>query len=236
LVKRVLWLLLVLGLAGQVDVGTFASFTAVTGNGASFATGSLVLTNKRNNATACASTSAAVTDVNDTNCDVLFTLLAQDGGSSNVRVTIKNEGSVDASSLTLHWANGTSPCVTVDEPTEQYHGTGDLCGILRLQVQEYPSAATQSGNDRGLDPVTGESSACWFGGGAGTDTCSFNNSQVMSTFSAYTGVGGDSIDMGPIAAGDTRYYRIYINVPAGKLTNAMQGRMVDFGFTWTAVS
>jgi hypothetical protein len=124
--------------------------------------------------------------------------------------------------------------VSVDEPGELFHGTGDLCGIMRLQVQEYPTAATQSGNDRGLDPISGLSSVCWYGKNAGTDSCGYANTENLAAFSLLDGTGGNVLDMGPIAAGATRYYRIYLNVPAGKLTNAMQGRRVDFGFTWAA--
>ena len=232
--KHLLVALIITGMAGFVDQGTFATFSAATANGASFSTGTLVLSNRKNNATACMSTNAGSTDVNATDCDVLINVVASDGGTSNARVTIVNEGSVDSSSLQLRWADGPVPCTTVDEPTEQYHGTGDLCGIMRLQVQEYPTLATQTGNTRGLDPISGLSSHCWFGGGAGTDTCSYNNNQDMAAFSAYDGVGGNVIDMGPIAAGATRWYRIYLSVSAGQLTNAMQGRRVDFGFTWTA--
>jgi hypothetical protein len=233
-VRRALVCLLVAGLASVSQPGTFASFTATTANGASFSTGSLVLSNTRHGGTACFSTGSGTTDANQADCDVLFHLVVQDGGSSNVRLQVTNEGSVDAGSLALAWAGGTTPCTTIDEPTELYHGTGDLCGLLRLQVQEYPTAATQAGNDRGLDPVSGESSACWFGGGAGTTTCSFDTHEDMAAFSLLSGEGGQSIDLGPIAAGDTRWFRIYVNVQAGKLTNAMQGRRVDFGFRWTA--
>lgn len=205
---------------------TFASFTATVVNGASFSTGSLVLSNQRANATACLSTSGGTTDVNTNDCDALFTLLLQDGGSSNVQITVTNEGSVDASALTLHWSDGTTPCTTVDDTSSLYHGTGDLCGIMRLQVQEYPSDADQNSNTR-------TNGSCWFGGGAGTNACSFNNSQDLAAFSLLDGDGGDVIDMGPIAAGATRWYRVYLNVAAGQLTNAMMGRLVDFGFTWS---
>jgi hypothetical protein len=234
-VKHLLVALIITGMAGFVDQGTFATFSASTANGASFSTGTLVLSNRKNNATACMSTNAGSTDVNASDCDVLINVLASDGGTSNARVTITNEGSVDADSLQLRWADGPTPCTTVDEPSEQYHGTGDLCGVMRLQIQEYPTAATQTGNDRGLDPVSGLSSYCWFGKNAGTDTCGYDNTQHMGAFSLFDGVGGNVIDMGPIASGQTRWFRIYLNVPAGKLTNAMQGRRVDFGFTWTAV-
>lgn len=205
---------------------TFASFTATVANGASFNTGSLVLSNQRANATACLSTGGGTTDTNANDCDALFTLVLQDGGSSNVQITVTNEGSIDASALTLHWADGTTPCTTVDDLAWNYHGTGDLCGIMRLQVQEYPSDADQNSNIR-------TNGTCWFGGGAGTNACSFSNSQDLAAFSLLDGDGGDVIDMGPLAAGATRWYRVYLNVPAGQLTNAMMGRLVEFGFTWS---
>lgn len=226
--RQLLIALLLAGLASMGEQGTFASFSAVTANGASFRTGSLVLSNKKNKATACLSTNAGSTDVNANDCDVLFNLLAQDGGTSNVRITVANEGSLDASSLRLYWSNGAAPCATVDEPSETYHGTGDLCGTMRLQVQEYPDATAQSGNDR-------TNGYCWYGGNQGTNACTNNNNKDLAAFSLLDGTGANAIDMGAIASGATRYYRIYVNVPAGQLTNAMQGRRVDFGFTWKAV-
>jgi hypothetical protein len=223
--RRLLVALLVSGLMSS-QPGTFASFTAAVANGASFNTGSLVLSNQRGNATACLSTGAGTTDANTNDCDTLFTLVLQDGGSANVQLTVANAGSIDASSLTLHWSDGTTPCATTDDPAALYHGTGDLCGIIRLQVQEYPSDADQNSNTR-------TNGTCWFGGGAGTNACSFNNSQDLAAFSLLDGDGGDVIDMGSFAAGATRWFRVYLNVPAGQLTNAMMGRLVEFGFTWS---
>lgn len=224
--RALLLALLAVGVAGLDQGGTFASFTATTANGASFQTGALVLGNQRGNATVCLSTAGGTTDVNANDCAALFTLLAQDGGSSNVQLTLTNEGDVDASSLTLHWADGAVPCTTIDDPASLFHGTGDLCGIMRLQVQEYPSDAAQNGNDR-------TAGACWFGGGAGTASCSYSNSQDLALFSALDGSGSGVIDLGPFAAGATRWFRVYLSVPAGQLTNAMMGRRVDFGFTWS---
>lgn len=224
--RRFLVALLALGMVGLESPGTFASFTAVTANGASFQTGALVLGNQRANATVCLSTAGGATDVNANDCAALFTLPAQDGGTSNVQLTLTNEGNVDASNLTLHWADGTARCATVDDPATPFHGTGDLCGVMRLQVQEYPDDTAQNGNDR-------TSGTCWFGGGAGTNACSYNNNQDLLAFSALDGTAGNVIDLGPFPAGATRWFRVYLNVPAGQLTNAMQGRRVDFGFTWS---
>ena len=231
--RRMLVVLLLSGVLGLDHTGTFASFTADTANGASFQTGALVLSNQRNTATACLSTAGGSTDVNANDCDALFTLAAQDGGTSNVQITVTNEGDLGASSLKLYWTGGNTPCVTVSDPAALYSGDGDLCGTMRLQVQEYPTDATQNGNDRGLDPVSGLPSHCWFGGNAGTDTCANNNNQDLAAFSLLNGTPPDVIDMGPIAAGQTRWYRVYLNVPAGQLTNAMMGRLVEWGFTWS---
>jgi predicted ribosomally synthesized peptide with SipW-like signal peptide len=221
-------MLLAIGLMSAGPVGTFASFSATVANGASFNTGSMVLSNLKGNNTAntCFSTAGGATDVNANDCDALFTLTAQDGGTSNVQITVTNEGTVDASSLTLHWADGETPCTTVDAPAEKFHGSGDLCGVIRLQVQEYPSDLEQNDNDR-------TNGHCWFGGSAGTASCTNNNNQDLAAFSLLDGTGGDVIDLGPLAAGETRWYRVYLNVPAGQLTNAMMGRMVEWGFTWS---
>jgi hypothetical protein len=240
LVRNLLYALLIAGLSGIISSpGTFSTFAATTDNMAEFATGTLVLSNQKNTATACLSTggtSATLTDGNAADCDIFFNLLAQKSLSQNMKVTIMNTGSVDASSLQLTWAGGTTPCTTVDAANEGFNGTGDLCGAMRLQVMEYPSHDTQFGNDRGLDPLTGLSSHCWFGGNAGTDACAYNNGQDLAAFDFYDGTDGAHVlDLGPIAAGATRWFRLYANIPAGQFTNALMGRQVDFGFRWTAV-
>ena len=219
-------LALVIGALSLNVGGTFASFSAETANDSTVSTGSLVLGDKVGTGTTCLSTGGGSADVNaNLACDALFTLTLQDGGSSNVKLTLTNDGTIDASSLELYWAGGTTPCTTIDEPSEQYHGTGDLCPKMRLEVQEYPSAAAQSSNDR-------TSGSCWFGGGVGTNACSFTNSQNLSLFSSLDGSAANTIDLGAFTAGTTRWFRVYLNVAAGQLTNSLMGRRVDFGFTW----
>src|SRR5437879_580300 len=117
--RRFLVLGLVVGAMSFNTGGTFASFTAAATNDGAFDTGSLVLTNKVGTATACLSTSGGTTDSNDNGaCDALFNLTLQDGGTSNVKLTLTNDGTIDSSSLQLHWAGGTTPCATADEPSE----------------------------------------------------------------------------------------------------------------------
>lgn len=224
--RRLLVMLLLTGVLGLDQPGTFASFGSSTTNGSTFATGTLVLSNKRNNAAACFSNAGGATDTNANDCAAIFTLPLQDGGASNARITVANDGSLDASSLQLHWTGGETPCVTTDDPSTPYHGGGDLCDWLRLQIQEYPDATAQTGNDR-------TNGYCWFGGNAGTNACSYNNNQDLAAFSLLDGTPPDVIDMGPIASGATRYFRVYIQLPLAQVTNDLMGRLVEFGFTWS---
>src|SRR3954463_2611682 len=80
--------------------GTFASFSASTTNAGTFATGSLVLSDKKDAASACFSTNGGSTDTNANTCDQAFSLAVQKPGQSGTaNITLKNEGSIDGSSL-----------------------------------------------------------------------------------------------------------------------------------------
>ena len=102
---------------------SFASFNAQTTNpNNTFATGTLVMSNKVNSGTACLSTAGGNTNTNaNANCDTLFNLtVKKPGDSGTANVTLKDEGSVDATSLKT-FATG---CTDGDATSQSYHGTG----------------------------------------------------------------------------------------------------------------
>src|SRR4051812_22071811 len=79
--KRRLPRMLVVGvgalLLATAGFGTFASFSASTSNSSTFATGTLVLSDKVGTATTCFSTGSDTnTDVNDHACDAFFSTSA----------------------------------------------------------------------------------------------------------------------------------------------------------------
>jgi hypothetical protein len=205
------------GVATAVGAGTFASFTASTSNAAStFQTGTLVLSNQKNTATACLSTGGGTTDTNaNAACDQPFAVtLAKPGDSANVDITLVNSGSINATALTAY---ATSACVNSNSGT--YNGTGDLCAQMQMYVQEYTSAANRTANT-----TTGGN--CWYGGGTAT-ACAFSATKTVGGFPLV----GSAVALGAMNTGATRYLRVYLSFPS-TADNTFQGRLATFGMTW----
>lgn len=206
------------GAATAVGAGTFASFSASTTNADStFETGTLVLSNQKDTATACLSTGGGTTDANANGaCDELLAATVQKpGDQAFVDVTLKNEGSIDAAALTAH---RNADCVNGDG-AGSFHGTGLLCSGLELYVQEYTSAA-----NRTADTTTG--GTCHYGGGT-TEACAFDAADTVGAFPASVA----AIGMGDLDAGSSRFFRVSVRIPSSA-GNEFQGRLATFGFTW----
>jgi predicted ribosomally synthesized peptide with SipW-like signal peptide len=207
------------GAATAIGAGTFASFSASTTNGSNtFATGTLVLSNQKNTATACLSTGAGTTTDSNANgaCDSLFsTTLAKPGDSGFVDVTLKNEGSINGATLTAY---KNAACTNANSGT--YNGTGDLCANLQVYVQEYTSAANRTAN-------TTTGGTCVYGGGTAS-ACAFDATKTLGAFPA----SGTPLTLsGGLNAGASRYLRVYVQFPT-TADNTYQGRQASFGFTW----
>jgi spore coat-associated protein N len=205
------------GAATAVGAGTFASFSASTTNGGStFATGTLVLSNQKNAATACLSTGGGSTDTNAGTCDALFTTaLAKPGDSGFVDVTLKNEGSINGATLTAY---KNAACTNANSGS--FNGTGDLCANLQVYVQEYTSAANRTAN-------TTTGGTCVYGGGTAS-ACAFDATKTLGAFPA----SGTPLTLaGGLTAGASRYLRVYLQFPS-TADNTFQGRQASFGFTW----
>src|SRR5438874_7697143 len=106
--KKLLLSVLVVGAATSiVSVGTFATFTAETTNsGNTFATGTLVLSDKVGTGTACLSTAGGATDTNanTTTCDTAFALATKKPGDADTsaHLAIFNDGSLAGSALRVY--------------------------------------------------------------------------------------------------------------------------------------
>jgi hypothetical protein len=157
-VRKLLLAVLLVSLAGSAfGAGTFATFNASTTNaGSTFASGTLVLSDKVNNGTACLSSGTTATnnvntDTNaNTTCGAAFTLATKKPGDvSTVTMQIQNVGTVDANTGMVISGNGA--CADADT-AEAYHGTGSMCGTVQTYVQQ-----TNSG---------GTATACRYGRGA----------------------------------------------------------------------
>jgi hypothetical protein len=163
-VRKLLLAVLLVSLAGSAfGAGTFATFNASTTNaGSTFATGTLVLSNKVNSTTTCLSTGAGTntdTNANSAGCGTLFaTTVSKPGDTATVDLDLQGVGTLSATKLQLFAA---SLCATTQNTAATpYTGTGDLCEQTQITVQESTSAANRT---------AGTASRCWFGGvGAGT--------------------------------------------------------------------
>lgn len=218
------WALLAIGalfLAGA-GVGTFASFSASTTNSGSFATGTLVLSNQKDANTVCMSTTAGITDVNDNaGCDAAYALtLARPGDIATVNITLKNEGSLDATDLK---AFVSTACATTDEGTETYHGTGDLCANLRFYIQGFTTS--------GRTVVT----SCYYGATTVANTCDFTDgAKTLAAYGTAYPNAGTTLSMGALTTGTTRYLTIGLSLPSAA-GNTLQGRKAAFGLKWQIV-
>lgn len=216
--KTYLKVLIVVGLLAVVGggAGTFATFNATTTNPATFATGTLVLSNTVNAATACLSTGGGpVTASNTFSCDALFsTTVSKPGDSASAHVTLQNSGSLAASTLSLQ----ASSCVDSNNGAETFHGTGSLCTALHFYVQEWTSSSFAT-------PFK-----CWYGD-VGT-TCSPSFTSTLAGF----GTSPVDISVGPgsppaLAASGLRYFTVAVELP-GSADNTYQGRQAALALTW----
>ncbi len=216
-IKQYLMLLTVIGLVSIASgSGTFASFSAETTNaGNTFATGTIVLSNTVNAGSACLSTGGGNTNTNiNAACTALFNSSVKKPGDSYTadQLDLKNVGSLAATTLKLT----SSSCITTDAAGQTYHGTGDLCPLLDVYVQEWTGSTYAT-------PL-----ACWYGGAVVANTCDFSDNTktltALNTASPLTLTGG-------IGAGSDRYFTIGIKLDptAG---NNVQGRSATADITW----
>jgi predicted ribosomally synthesized peptide with SipW-like signal peptide len=228
--KTYLKLLIVVGLVAVVGgtAGTFASFNAETTNaGNVFQTGTLVLSND-GPGTLCLSTGAGTSTDTNTNaaCDALFPADVNAPGDIAVAdVTLKNEGSLPASTLSLT----KSACTDDDAAGETYHGTGSVCGALNFYVQEWDSAT----HDNAVK--------CWYGGTSSANTCDTTFASSPVTLAAF---GTTAVDISDPAGGsadafaangdtgDTRYFTVALQLPDSGVQNTLQGRTATFDLSW----
>lgn len=210
----------VLAVAAVIGLGTMASFTAQTKNPNNvFANGTLVLSNTKQGGTACLSTGGGTTDTNaNDNCDTLLNLtVRKPGDSGTANLTLKNEGSLDASVFKLFSA----ACTNGDASAESYHGTGSPCSKVQLYVQEW--------SDSGFSTA----SSCVYGGGTAT-TCDFTDpAKTLSAFQSSFNSSANGVDLGALSAGSSNYYTIGVKLPADA-DNTYQGRQATIDFTWFA--
>ena len=234
--RKALVALLLVAIAAFASEGTLASFSASTTNAAStFATGSLVLSNQVNTQSACFSSGSDTTignvspadpreiAPNDSICDALFTGLTayKPGDTASADLTLQNAGTITASGIT----GVGQVCTPSDTPAvgpigTAFHGNGDPCGYVQIQVQEYTSAARTTAS-RCLYPAG--AGACAAGGTVAAFVTATNTTPM--TLNAPTTVAPNAF----------RHLRVTLTVPNGAAgaDNAYMGRQLAFGIKWT---
>ncbi|MCU1374816.1 MAG: hypothetical protein JWO68_2102 [Actinomycetia bacterium] len=230
-VRKLLLAVLLVSLAGSAfGAGTFATFNASTTNaGSTFATGTLVLSNKVNSATTCLSTGAGSTtdtNANSAGCGTLFTTtVSKPGDTATVDLDLQGVGTLSASKLSLFAA---SLCASTQNlVATPYTGTGDLCEQTQLTVQE--TAANHTTAQR-----------CWYGGfGAGTITSTSNITVPVTISTAnnndllkVTFDGGSALDDVVINAGSVQYTNPF--TLAAAIQTALRAKAVATGFAGKA--
>jgi hypothetical protein len=211
---------LVLGVllaAGGATAGTWASFTASTTNGATFATGTLLLSDKVSSNTACFSTATGsdITTNDRTDCDALFDGLVvhKPGDSTTTTVAIANEGTLSGD-LTAYIAG----CTAGDSAGTAFHGNGNPCSQLQFTIQEYADSGRTTPSNCLVGSATGVGVTCAFG-------------PTLADFVASNGSFGSALAVGAMTPAQTRWFTVGLQLPLSA-GNTFQGRSATFGLTW----
>jgi hypothetical protein len=206
-------------LAAGLGFGSFATFDAQTNNPSNtFAYGTIVLSNTKQNGTACLSTAGGTTNTNvNTGCDQLINLTAKKpGDSGSANVTLQNVGSLNASTFKLFMP----ACTGSDATGETSHGTANPCSALQLTIQQW-SNSNFSGP-----------SACIYGGAVVSGTCDWSDaSKTLASFTSSYSSSSNGISLGSLNAGASAYFTIAVK-SASTADNTSQGRQAAFDFDW----
>lgn len=222
-VKKILASLIVLGALSSLTVGgTFAVLNSQESNAtSSVASGTLTFSNVVNAGTACFSYAGPASPGNvNTTCQAVFTSATQNypGVPLTAQVTIANNGSLDASDLSLYMPSCTNS-VTTGAPAP---GGGDPCAAsgAQIYIQETNSSFVATN--------------CWFPTVA-AGACSFVANALFvfkSNFAAST----SALDLGVGPAhGASRYFVVGMQLPSNA-SNTLQGQAAQFGLTWHITS
>lgn len=216
--KKLLAGLIAFGALSSVTAtGTFALLTSQQSNsGGKVASGTLTFNDVVGTGTACTSWGGPASPGNvNTTCQALITSATQNypGVPVTVKVTITNDGSIDASDLSVYMPS----CTIGTTPGAPAPGGANPCAANGAQfyVQETTSTGT---------PTT-----CWFPSAVGA--CSFSASSLFVFFSNINATANAlHLGAGPAHA-QARYFLIGMQLPS-TASNALQGEAAIFALTW----
>lgn len=222
-VKKMLASLLVIGSLSYLTLGgTFALLNSEQSNvGSSVAVGTLTLSNVVNTTgTACFSYGGPASPGNvNSACDALFVSTAQNYPSvpATAKVTLTNNGTVDASDLSVYMPS----CTKVTTTGSPVAGGDNPCatGGAQFYLQETDSSGTAT--------------KCWFP--AGPTTCAFATNALSVFATSYT-TSANALDLGVGPAhNQARYFVVGMQLPSNA-PNTLQGEAAQFGLTWHITS
>jgi hypothetical protein len=206
------------GLSFFAAGGTFGLLSSQESNkGASISSGTLTLSNVVNAGTACFSYGgpASPGNVNNT-CQALVvsSSLNYPGQPRTATVTVTNNGSLDASDLSVYMPS----CTNVATPLAPNPGGGNPCasGGAQLYIQE----------------TVGTTNTCLYPAAAGA--CSFVAS-TLYLFALNRSTAASALHLGATAHGLTRTFTIGLQLPSDA-ANTLQGQAAQFGLTWRITS
>jgi predicted ribosomally synthesized peptide with SipW-like signal peptide len=222
MIKKVLASKIVLGALSSVTVGgTFALLNSQESNAkSSIASGTLTFSNVVNTGAACFSYGGAASPGNVNNaCTAIFTSasLNYPGTPITQKITLTNNGSLDAADLTVYMPS----CTNATTPGAPAPGGGNPCASAgaELYIQETTAAWVAT--------------TCRFPAAVGA--CAFNASS-LSVFNANYNAVTSSLDLGSGPAhGAARYFIIGMRLPTSA-SNTLQGQAAQFGLTWLITS
>lgn len=197
----------------STGVGVVAALAAARGAG-----GHVVLSNRVDAGSVCLS-SSGVGNANPA-CDPLFQMtIRAPGDATSADVTLANTGTADAPTFRVFAPS----CLSADAPGEASHGSGNVCGVLQMTVQEYADAGFST------------ALACRYGGATGA-SCDFSDpSKTIAAFAAAYQDSPSGLDLGTITTGAPRYFRVGVRfLPSAG--NPYQGRGASFGLSWFAAA
>ena len=215
--KKILVGMLVVGaLAAAMSGSTFATFSAQTTNPSNFKTGTLLLGNTVGAGTECFSTAVAggvgTITTNTNTCSNLFSLTnVKPGDSGNVAVTVKNEGSINGSALTVY---AQAACAEAGANYivggNTFNGSAtDLCAQAQLSVDQ--------------------DGTCFYGPAGCANDATHTFSGFASTYTP-----GSSYAAGALNAGSQHVYTFHWALPSS-LDNSYQARQASFNVVFNLV-
>ena len=210
------------GAVTAVGAGTFASFSATTTNAASFATGTLILSDKAPT-TDCRSSDTSIA-TNSQACEAIFSTLTgqKPGQSGTVNITLENAGTINDAVLSMYSSGSCTPSA-VGTPS----GGSDPCGLVEIYVQKWSGAHTGTPTCLyGTD--TGSNGTCDFDSGSPKTLSQFvtdhtNNTELLALDSDADGGGADKT-----------YITVGVKLPTSA-GNGYQNMKADFGLTFSLV-